>query len=45
MRNRAALRAWFGGLWEGMRVNPGGRRAMRWRTVWAMTRAGRPPVI
>jgi GT2 family glycosyltransferase len=45
MRNRAALRAWFGGLREGMRVNPGGRRAMRWRTVWAMTRAGRPPVI
>ena len=45
MRNRAALRAWFGGLAEGIRVNPGGRRRMRWSTVWAMTRAGRPPVI
>jgi GT2 family glycosyltransferase len=45
LRNRAALRAWFGGLWEGIRVNPGGRRPMSWRAVWAMTRAGRPPVI
>ena len=44
-RNRAALRAWFGGLAEGIRVNPGGRRRMRWHAVWAMTRAGRPPVI
>jgi GT2 family glycosyltransferase len=27
-------------------TRPGGeRRPMRWRTVWRMTRAGRPPVI
>ena len=45
MRDREALRAWFGGLREGLSVNPGGRRRMRWRTVWAMTRAGRPPLI
>ena len=45
MRDREALRAWFGGLREGLSVNPGGRRRMRWRTVWAMTRAGRPPII
>lgn len=45
MRNRAALRAWFGGLAEGVRINPGGRRPMRWRTVWAMTKAGRPPIL
>lgn len=40
-----ARKAWFGGLREGMRVNPGGRRPMHWRTVLAMTRAGRPPII
>ncbi len=45
MRNPAALHSWFAGLWEGMTVNPGGRRPMRWRTVWALTRAGRPPII
>lgn len=45
MRDRRALRAWFAGLAEGYRVNPGGRRAMRWRTTWLMTKAGRPPII
>jgi GT2 family glycosyltransferase len=40
-----ARKAWFAGLREGMRVNPGGRRRMQWRTVVAMTRAGRPPII
>lgn len=45
MRDRQALRAWFAGLAEGYRVNPGGRRAMRWRTAWRMTKAGRPPTI
>ncbi len=45
VHDRAALRAWFGGLAEGLRVKPTGRRAMKWRTVWAMTKAGRPPVI
>lgn len=45
VRERDALRAWFAGLREGMRVAPAGRRPMRWSTVWALTRAGRPPVI
>lgn len=45
VRDRAALNAWFGGLREGIREDPGGRRPMHWRTVWRMTRAGRPPVI
>jgi GT2 family glycosyltransferase len=39
------LRAWLGGFAEGWRMNPGQRRRMSWRTVWRMTRAGRPPVI
>lgn len=45
MRDRQALGVWFSGLREGIRDRPRGRRPMRWRTVWRMTRAGRPPVI
>lgn len=41
----AALRAWFGGFAEGWRTPCGTRRPMRWRTVWRLTRLGRPPVI
>ena len=44
-RSPSALRAWFSGLVEGIRRRPVGRRRMRWSTVWAMTRAGRPPII
>ncbi|RKN10666.1 glycosyltransferase family 2 protein [Streptomyces radicis] len=43
--SRAALRAWFGGFVEGWRTPCGPRRPMRWRTVWRLTRLGRPPVI
>lgn len=41
----AARRAWFAGLREGMQVDPGDRRPMHWRTVLAMTKAGRPPIV
>lgn len=40
-----ALRAWFGGFREGWAKPCGPRRPMRWRTVWRLTRLGRPPVI
>jgi GT2 family glycosyltransferase len=40
-----ALRAWFGGFVEGWRTPCGPRRPMKWRTVWRLTRLGRPPVI
>ncbi|MBW1601984.1 glycosyltransferase family 2 protein [Streptomyces sp. JJ66] len=43
--SRAALRAWLGGFREGWATPCGPRRPMRWRTVWRMTRLGRPPVI
>lgn len=43
--SRPALRAWFGGFREGWRTACGPRRPMRWRTVWRLTRLGRPPVI
>lgn len=45
VRDRDALAAWFGGLREGIEQRPRDRRPMSWRTVWRMTRAGRPPVI
>ncbi|MER7758468.1 glycosyltransferase [Streptomyces sp. NPDC097619] len=40
-----ALKAWFGGFREGWATPCGPRRPMRWRTVWRLTRLGRPPVI
>lgn len=40
-----ALRAWFGGFKEGWTAPSGPRRPMRWRTVWRLTRLGRPPII
>ena len=45
VHDKEALRAWFAGLGEGMRIRPAGRRRMSWSTVWKMTKAGRPPVI
>ncbi|MFF9113032.1 glycosyltransferase family 2 protein [Streptomyces sp. NPDC014805] len=44
-RSAGGLRAWFGGFAEGLRQPAGERRPMRWRTVWRLTRLGRPPVI
>lgn len=44
-RRPAALKAWFGGWIAGWRERPGGRRSIRWITVWRMTRAGRPPLV
>ncbi|MEU1091121.1 glycosyltransferase [Streptomyces sp. NPDC005892] len=40
-----ALKAWFGGFREGWATPCGPRRPMRWRTVWRLTKLGRPPVI
>jgi GT2 family glycosyltransferase len=44
-RSGMAVRAWARGFAEGWRMDPGERRPMSARTVWQMTRAGRPPVI
>ena len=44
-RDLAGLTAWFGGFVEGWRTPSGARKPMRWRTVWTMTRLGRPPVV
>jgi GT2 family glycosyltransferase len=44
-RKPAALRPWFAGFLEGWRKPAGPRRPISWRTVWRMTRLGRPPLI
>jgi hypothetical protein len=44
-RKPAVLRPWLGGFREGWRKPAGPRRPISWRTVWRMTRLGRPPVI
>jgi GT2 family glycosyltransferase len=44
-RSAAALRAWFAGFAEGWRLDPGRRHPISLRTVWRMTKAGRPPLI
>ncbi|WP_338749867.1 glycosyltransferase family 2 protein [Janibacter alittae] len=44
-RQPANLRIWFRGLREGVRTSPGGRRPLRWRTLWTLTRLGHPPVV
>nr|WTB08284.1 glycosyltransferase [Streptomyces antimycoticus] len=45
IRSMTGLKAWWGGFIEGMRTPCGPRRPMRWRTVWRMTRLGRPPLL
>jgi GT2 family glycosyltransferase len=44
-RSPAALRAWFAGFADGWRLDPGSRQPMPLRTVWRLTKAGRPPII
>jgi GT2 family glycosyltransferase len=45
LRSPRKLAAWFRGFREGLGAGAGERRPMSWRTVWRLTRAGRPPVI
>ncbi|MEV3946270.1 glycosyltransferase [Streptomyces halstedii] len=44
-RSAPGLRAWASGFAEGVRTPCGVRAPMRWRTVWRMTRLGRPPLV
>jgi len=45
VRRPAGLKSWFGGWFAGWRESPGGRRGIKWITVWRMAVAGRPPLI
>jgi GT2 family glycosyltransferase len=44
-RSAAAVRHWARGFAEGWRMDPGERHPLSPRTMWRMTRAGRPPVV
>jgi GT2 family glycosyltransferase len=43
-RHPREMRAWLRGCWVGLRATAGPRRPISWRTVWTMTRHGRPPI-
>ncbi|WP_430868458.1 glycosyltransferase family 2 protein [Demequina aurantiaca] len=45
IRHPASTGAWLKGAGNGIRTDGGKRRPMSWRTVWAMTKRGRPPII
>ncbi len=45
LRARDDARESLAGFWDGLTEPAGARRRVHWRTVWRMTRAGRPPVI
>jgi len=44
-RSWPALREWLAGFADGWRMEPGPRQPISARTVWRMTRLGRPPVL
>jgi GT2 family glycosyltransferase len=44
-RRPGALRTWLRGFAEGWRMDPGARRPISMRTVWRMTKLGRPPIV
>ena len=44
-RHPAAAAAWARGFRAGLTSDAGRRRPISWRTVWAMTRHGRPPLV
>lgn len=44
-RHPSSAVAWLKGAWNGIRSDGGKRRPISWRTVWQMTKRGRPPVI
>lgn len=45
LRNKRDAVEMLHGYWDGVRLPSGGRRRVSWRTVWRMTKAGRPPVV
>lgn len=45
IRHRHDAMEMLRGYWDGITLRCGQRRRVQWRTVWRMTRAGRPPVV
>ena len=44
-RRSAPLGEYVRGVRDGWRTRVGPRRPLRWRTVWKLTRLGRPPIV
>lgn len=44
-RSREAAVSWWDGTRSGLVSMAGERKPMRWRTIWKMTRRGRPPIF
>jgi GT2 family glycosyltransferase len=44
-RRSASTADFVRGVRDGWRTRPGPRRPIRWRTVWTLTRLGRPPIV
>ena len=38
-------RGLLAGTWQGIRSTPFERSPISWRTVWRLTRLGRPPIV
>jgi GT2 family glycosyltransferase len=45
VRQTSSIRAYVRGVSDGWRTRVGPRRPLRWRTVWKLTRLGRPPIL
>jgi GT2 family glycosyltransferase len=45
LRAKDDAREMLHGYWDGITRACGPRHRVRWRTIWRMTRAGRPPVV
>ena len=45
VRSRRDAREVLRGHYDGLREAPADRRLLRWRTIWRLTLAGRPPIV
>ena len=45
VRSVKSLKTWLAGFWAGWTKSAGRRDPIKWSTVWALTKAGRPPII
>lgn len=45
VRRSSSIREYLRGVTDGWRSRVGPRRPMQWRTVWKLTRLGRPPIV
>lgn len=44
-RSPGDITAWLRGCWDGLRTPAGRSQRLSWRTIWTMSRHGRPPIV